>query len=211
MDDASWRALYMNQPIEREGQLYSEDELRRYFELPEGEPDAILAVCDTKDRGTDYCVMPVAYQYGNDFYIEDFICDNSNPEVVEARLVDKILRHKIHMDRFESNSAGGRVAEKVQKEVKERGGKTRITTKFTTANKETRIIMAAGFVKEHFLFKDKSVIKTDKEYRAALNFLCGYTMAGRNRNDDVPDAMSMLVDFIESLYAGRIEVARRPF
>ena len=31
MDDASWRALYMNQPVEREGLLYSENELRRYF------------------------------------------------------------------------------------------------------------------------------------------------------------------------------------
>lgn len=41
------------------------------------------------------------------------------------------------MCRFESNSAGGRVAEKVQNEVKKRGGITRITTKFTTANKET--------------------------------------------------------------------------
>lgn len=34
MDDVSWRALYMNEPIEREGLVYSEDELRRYFELP---------------------------------------------------------------------------------------------------------------------------------------------------------------------------------
>lgn len=66
MEDASWRALYLNQPIEREGLLYSEDELRRYFELPDGEPDAILSVCDTKDRGTDYCGMPVVYKYGED-------------------------------------------------------------------------------------------------------------------------------------------------
>ena len=60
----------MNQPIERERQLYSEDELRRYFELPDRKPDAILFVCDTKDKGTDYCVMPICYQYGNDFYCE---------------------------------------------------------------------------------------------------------------------------------------------
>ena len=54
MDDASWRALYMNQPIEREGLLYAEDELRRYFELPEGEPDGVISICDTKDKGKDY-------------------------------------------------------------------------------------------------------------------------------------------------------------
>lgn len=68
LDDASFRALYQNQPIEREGLLYSEDELRRYFELPDGDPDAILAICDTKDKGTDYAFLPVVYQYGEDYY-----------------------------------------------------------------------------------------------------------------------------------------------
>ena len=34
LDDVSFRCLFMNQPIEREGLLYHEDELRRYFELP---------------------------------------------------------------------------------------------------------------------------------------------------------------------------------
>lgn len=211
MDDASWRALYMNEPIEREGQLYNEDELRRYFELPDGEPDAILSVCDTKDRGTDYCVMPIAYQYGNDFYIEDIICDNSNPEVVEARLVSKLLQHQVHMSRFESNSAGGKIAEKVQNEVKAKGGRTKITTKYTTANKETKIIVASPYVKEHFLFKDSSVIKQDKEYRKALNFLCSYTMAGKNKHDDVPDGMAMLAEYIQSMEGTKVTVFQRPF
>lgn len=120
LDDASFRALFMNQPIEREGQLYNEDELRRYFELPDGEPDSILAVCDTKDRGTDYCVLPIAYQYGNDFYIEKIVCDNSNPEIVEARLVQALIEHHVHGARFESNSAGGKIAENVQKEIKQK-------------------------------------------------------------------------------------------
>lgn len=211
MDDASWRALYMNQPIEREGLLYSEEELRRYFELPDGEPDAILSVCDTKDRGVDYCVMPIAYQYGNDFYIEDVICDNSNPEIVEARLVSILLKHKVHMSRFESNSAGGKVAEKVQKEVKEKGGRTKITTKYTTQNKETRIIVASPFCKERFLFKDNSAIKRDKEYRRFLTQLCSYTMMGKNKHDDVPDGMAMLAEFVQSLEGNKVSVFRRPF
>lgn len=211
MDDASWRALYMGQPIEREGQLYNEDELRRYFELPDREPDAILSVCDTKDKGTDYCVMPIAYQYGNDYYIEAIICDNSNPETVETRLVSALLHHKVHLSRFESNSAGGKVAEKVQREVKEKNGRTKITTKYTTANKETKIIVNSPFVKEKFLFKDNSVLKTDKEYRKALGMLCGYTMAGKNKHDDVPDAFAMLAEFIQSLEANTVKVFKRPF
>lgn len=210
MEDASWRALYMNQPIEREGLLYQEDELRRYFELPDGEPDAIISVCDTKDRGTDYCGMPVAYQYGQDFYIEKIICDNSNPEVVETRLVMTLLEHKVHLSRFESNSAGGRVAQKVQEQVKAKGGRTKITTKYTTANKETKIIVNSPWVKEHCLFKDNSVI-TDKEYKKALNYLCTYTMAGKNKNDDIPDAFAQLSEFAQSLEGSRVEIFKRPW
>lgn len=59
-----------------------------------------------------------------------------------------LLKNKVHMARFESNSAGGRVAEKVQKELKAKGGITNITTKYTTANKETKIIVNSPFVKE---------------------------------------------------------------
>ncbi len=211
MDDASWRALYMNQPIEREGLLYDKNELRRYFELPDAEPDAILSVCDTKEKGIDYCVMPIVYQYGNDFYVEEIICDNSNPEVVEARLVSALLAHKVHMSRFESNSAGGKIAEKVQGEVKTLGGRTKITTKYTTANKETKIIVNSPTVKEKFLFKDDSVIKSNKEYRKALNFLCSYTMAGKNKYDDVPDAFAMLAEYINSMDSGKAQVVRRPY
>ena len=211
MEDASWRALYLNQPIEREGLLYSEDELRRYFELPDGEPDAILSVCDTKDRGTDYCGMPIVYKYGDDYYVEKIICDNSNPEVVETRLVMALLEHKVQMSRFESNSAGGRVAQKVQEQVKAKGGITKITTKYTTANKETKIIVNSPWVKEHCLFKDDSVIKYDKEYKRALNFLCSYTMAGKNKHDDIPDVFAQLSEYIQSLVGSRIEVFKRPF
>ncbi len=211
MEDASWRALYLNQPIEREGLLYSEDELRRYFELPDGEPDAILSVCDTKDRGTDYCGMPVVYKYGDDYYVEKIICDNSNPEVVETRLVMTLLEHEVQMSRFESNSAGGRVAQKVQEQVKAKGGITKITTKYTTANKETKIIVNSPWVKEHCLFKDSSVIKGDKEYKRAMNFLCSYTMAGKNKFDDIPDVFAQLAEFIQSLVGSKVEVFKRPF
>ena len=210
MDDASWRALYMNQPIEREGLLYDQNELRRYFELPDREPDAILCVCDTKDRGTDYCVMPIAYQYGTDYYIEDVVCDNSNPEIVEPRLAQKCVQHKVHMGRFESNSAGGRVAQSVQEMIRKQGGRTKLTTKYTTQNKETKIIMASPYVKEHFLFRDDSVVK-DKEYRRFMNMLCAYTMAGKNKHDDVPDAVSMLADYVQGFSQGQAIVFARPF
>lgn len=211
MDDVSWRALYMNEPIEREGLVYSPDELRRYFELPSDTPDAILGVCDTKDKGQDYAFLPVAYVYGQDYYIDDCVCDNGLPNIVDARLTEILVRDKVKACRFESNSAGRRVAEKIQGEVKKRGGITNITTKFTTANKETKIIVNSAWVKEHCLFKDTSMYQKKSDYGKMMDMLCSYTMAGKNKHDDVPDGMAMLAEFAQSLTAARVEVFQRPW
>lgn len=210
MDDASWRALYMNEPIEREGLLYSDDELRKYFELPDGEPDAVLAICDTKDKGVDYAFLPIMYQYGQDYYLEDCVCDNGAPEEVEARIVNALVGNKVHMARFESNSAGGRVARDIQKAVKARGSRCHITTRYTSENKETKIIVNSPWVKEHVLFNEEK-IKKDKEYRRMYKFLTSYTMAGKNKHDDVPDGMAMFAIFAQDLSGGTIKVVNRRF
>lgn len=211
MDEASWRALYMNEPIEREGLVYHADELRRYFELPDGEPDAIIGVCDTKDKGKDYCFLPVGYVYGEDHYIDDCVCDNGLPDVVDARLVEILVRDKVKSCRFESNSAGGRIAEKVQTGVKNKGGITHITTKFTSANKETKIIVNSAWVKEHCLFKDESLYTRRSDYGKMMDFLCTYTMAGKNKHDDVPDGMAQYAEYAQNLSGGKVEIFRRPF
>lgn len=211
MDEVSWRALYMNEPIEREGLVYSRDELRRYFELPAEQPDAIIGICDTKDKGKDYAFLPAAYVYGQDYYIDDCICDNGLPNVVDARLVDLLVRDKVQSCRFESNSAGRRVAEKIQEEVKKRGGITHITTKFTTANKETKIIVNSAWVKEHCLFKDDSLFEKRSDYGKMIDMLTTYTVAGKNKHDDVPDGMAMLAEYAQSLGGMKVEIFQRPW
>lgn len=210
MDSVSWKALYMNQPIEREGLIYHPDELRRFFELPTQEPDAVIGVCDTKDKGADYAFLPVGYVYGQDYYIGDCICDNGLPDTVDIRLADILVRDKVNMCRFESNSAGRRVAEKIQGEVKRLGGITNITTKFTTANKETKIIVNSAWVKEHCLFLDESKYKRNSDYGRMMDMLCSYTVAGKNKHDDVPDGMAMFAEFAQSLNGAKLEVFKRP-
>ena len=209
MDDVSWKALYMNQPVEREGLLYPEDELQRFFDLPDTPPDAILAACDTKDRGSDYCVMPIVYQYGRNYYVADIVCSDAAPEVVDELLIQALLQHKVQMARFESNSAGGRVAKTVQEAVKKRGGITKITTKYTVKNKETKILMASPFVKERFFFLDPS--KQSRTYQAAMRMITSYTLAGRNKHDDTVDALAQLAEFVQSFDVSHLEVIQRPW
>lgn len=209
--DPSWRALFMNQPIEREGLLYHPDELRRYFRLPDRKPDGIIAICDTKDKGKDYEFLPIGYMYGQDIYIEDCICDNGKPEVVEERVAQLLVEHHVQMARFESNSAGGHIAVAVEKRVRELGGKTHITTKYTTENKETKIITNSPEVKRRCLFRDESLYKRGTDYGRMINMLVTWTMTGKNAHDDVPDGMAMLIQYTESLTGGKAEIFQRPW
>ena len=213
MDTASWKALYMNEPIEREGQLYPPDMLQRYFELPEGEPDAIIGVCDTKTTGSDYCCMPIAYQYGNKFYIDDVLFENYAPNIVEANLVSNICEKNPHMIRFESNVAGGKLASDVQQAVKDRGSRTRIETKWTQQNKETKILVEAHWVMQNCLFRDESVLHGDewREYRKFIQALCSYSLEGKNKHDDAPDAMAQLSQYIQGFMGNRVEIVKRMF
>ena len=213
MDSKLFDALYMGKPVEYEGQLYPEEELRRYFELPDGEPDAILAVCDTKTTGSDYCVLPIAYQFGNDYYIEDVVCENYAPDIVETSVVQMLLKHQVQQAQFESNVAGGKMAQVCQQRVDEAGGRTHITTKWTNSVKETKIMVNAPWVKKHCIFKDNSVIKGSEwsEYRLMLRQLTGYTLAGKNKHDDVPDAFAQFALYIGGKQNARLKLAKRWF
>lgn len=207
MDDISWGALYMGKPVEREGRLFSPDELRYYFELPEAEPDAIVAVCDTKEQGADYCVMPVLYQYGADFYIDAMVCDNGKIELIENRIAQMLVDRGVMRCRIESNRGGTLFAQDIDKRVSALGGRTSISTKWNQTSKATRIEMASPFVKSHFLFHQNR----DKEYETAMRQLFSYSSVGKNAHDDVPDALSMAVDFVSSFNANKAIIMKRFF
>jgi predicted phage terminase large subunit-like protein len=209
MDDASWRALYQNIPVEREGRVYDPEELRYYFSLPDVEPDSIVAICDTKEQGDDYCAMPVMYQYGQDYYLDAWICDNGKVEVIMEKVVRMLIDRKVKVCRIESNRGGTLFAADVQKRIRELNGITTITTKWTQTNKSVRIQTNAGWVKSHVLFRDTTV--QNKEYRLAMNQLVGYTMSGKAKHDDVPDVLAMFVDMVVSSDMNTAIVMHRPF
>lgn len=212
-DTVSWNCIYMQQPMEREGQLFPEDELQRYFELPEGEPDAIFGVCDTKDKGTDFCSAPVLWQYGNKYYLDRVFFENYAPQVIQPSLVLFLCQCNPHRMRFESNSSGGKFAADVQKEIKAKGCRTKIETKWTQKEKETKIIMAAPWIIEHVLFRDSSVLHGDewREYRKFMQNLTTFSMFGKNKNDDAPDSMAQFADYAQGMGGAVVEIVRRRF
>lgn len=210
MDDISYKCLYKNEPIEREGLLYNDDDLRRYLTLPIQEPDAIIGICDTKDKGTDYLFLPVLYQYGEDYYCDDCICDDNSDYGVQYENCAKIIvNHKMQQCQFESNNGGSRVAYEVNKLVEEKGGRCNITSQVTTSNKETKIIVNADWVKKHVLFKDKSMYKPKDNYGVMMSFLLSYSVKGKNEHDDVPDGFAQLALFTTNMYGSKATIVDR--
>lgn len=214
MDDISFKCLYMNQPIEREGLLVHEDELRRYLSLPAGEPDAIWSIVDTKQKGTDYFFQPVLRQYGEDYYLDDCICDNgSDYEVQYQRSTDILLRNKVQACQYESNAGGDRVAEEVNKRIKEKGGYCNITQQYTTQNKETKIIVYAPWWKEHVLFKDKSMYGAKEDYGVMMSQILSYAVAGKNnaQHDDCVDGLGSFAKWKTVPERKPTRIIRSPF
>lgn len=207
-----WASQFQQEPFEAKGLLFPESELNRYFELPvDQEPDAIISVCDTAEGGGDSVMMPIAYIYGEDIFIEDCVFDNSTPEVTKPQCAKKLVQHKVSVATFESNNAGTYFARDVEELVKKMGGRVSIRTRRTISNKQTRIEMASDGILKHFYFKDKSLYKPSDQYGQMMRELVTYTRTGKVKHDDSPDGLSLLENEIRNLTWGKAEVFRRPF
>ena len=212
MDDISFKCLFMNEPVEREGLLYHDDEIRRYLTLPVGQPDAVLSVVDTKNKGTDYFFQPVFLKYGDDYYLTECICSNdSDYEVQYSRSAKIILDNHVEACKFESNNGGDRVALEVSNRVKDAKGYCNITQEYTTANKETQIIVYAPWVKEHVIFRDKSMYLPKDDYGVMMGFLLSHAAMAKNKHDDVPDGLSSFAKWRNRPEDIPTIVGRRPF
>ena len=207
-----WASQFQQEPFEAKGLTFPEEKLNRYMELPvDREPDAIIAVCDTAESGSDSCSMPIAYLYGEDVFIEDVVFDNGTADVTKPQCAKKLVQHKVSTATFESNNAGSYFARDVDELIKKLGGRTSIRTKRTISNKQTRIEFASDGIIKHFYFKDKSKYERGSQYWCFMKELTTYTRSGKVPHDDAPDSLSLLENEIRNLNSGKVEVFKRPW
>lgn len=203
---------FQQQPFEAKGLLFPEGDLNRYFQLPaDKDPDAIIAVCDTAEGGGDSVMMPIAYIYGDDVFIEDVVFDNSKPEVTKPQCAKKLFQHKVSVATFESNNAGTYYSRDVEELLKGLGGKCSIRQKRTISNKQTRIEMASDGIMKHFWFKDRSLYAPSSQYALMLKELTTYTRTGKVPHDDSPDGLAMLENEVRNLAGNSVRIFARPY
>lgn len=213
MDEISYRCLYKQDPIEREGLLFPDDKIRRYLNLPHGEPEIITAQCDTKGKGTDYFVLPVLQKYGEDYYCIDCVCDNTADYEEQYRNAASVLvNNKVQECEFERNAGGDRVAMEVNKRVESVGWICNITDTPTETNKEARIFQCSNWILQHIIFKDSSLYKPNEQYGIMMSLLKQYSVSGKKQLDDVPDVFSnFALRMTQGNRVAKVEAAINPF
>ena len=213
MDDVSYRCLYKQEPIEREGLLFPEDKIRRYLNLPHGQPEIITGQCDTKGKGTDFFVLPVLQKYGEYYYCVDCVCDNTADYEMQYENASNVLvNNKVQECEFERNAGGDRVAMEVNKRVEQKGWICNITDTPTETNKEARIYQCSAWILQHIIFKDKSMYSPKEPYGIMMQLLSGYSVSDKKQLDDVPDVFSNFAIRVTSgSRVATVEAIQNPF
>lgn len=194
MDEISYKCLYKQQPVEREGLLFPEDKVQRYKELPKTKIKSITGQCDTKGKGTDFFVLPCLCEfedYEGKYYCTDAICsDSADYEKQYENAANLIVDNQMNDCEFESNQGGDRVAMEVNKRVEEKGWICNINDVATETNKEARIFQCSNWILQHVIFKDQSLYTPKEQYGIMMSQLVSYSVSGKNPHDDVPDVFS---------------------
>lgn len=208
-DMAGWLAQYQQEPIEREGALFNSEHMRFYNGiLPNEPPLKVVSACDVALGGLDYLSMPVAYVYEDgSVYIHDVVYDNSEKKYTMPKVVNAIIENQVTNAFFEANAGGEGYKDEVEQELKKKGYKTNLVSKFaqqmilstgghaakTHQRKEQRIWDNAEEIRK-FYFRDIGC--QSQEYRKFMTNLYSFTMTGKNKNDDSPDSLASLAVFL---------------
>lgn len=195
-DMASWMAQYMQQPIEREGMVFSPESMR-YFNgvLPEGEPDRIFDVTDPAWGGGDYVASAMLYKYGDDLFLKDVIFDNRDKAVTQPRIGRMIIKHKAGAAQFEATKMTKSYAEGVEEYLKKHNYRCNVMTKVTTqtvGGKQQRIFDKAPDIRERIVFLSPGA--RSPEYQKFMTNVFSFKIIGNNKNDDAPDVLAMAIE-----------------
>lgn len=197
-DMASWLAQYMGTPIERDGAVFSYDDLRYYNgELPKDvEPDRKYMVVDPAWGGGDFVASPVCYAYGEEIYVVDVVYSNADKTVTQPLLAQAAVKYDIQAMAVEATRTTKEYADGINNILKAKGYRLNMTTTtkhFTGTGKEQRIFDKAPEIRSRMYFLEPKY--RSKEYEAFMQNVYSFTVDGKNKHDDAPDSLAMAVSF----------------
>ena len=211
MDPVSFSCLIQQNPIERAGLLFFEEEFKKFdlstYERNEEEYQRTVAACDVAWGGDDHLSMPIVDEYSNgDCPVIKWIFLQGDKDETIPEVVNAIITYGVTYVCFEANNGGDMYADAVNRELKKKGyTECFVTSKKAPTNKSKldRILAAQGFIKGadasdyRMIIPTRESIKSDKQFNEALNEVFAFNQStAKNvrakQHDDAPDSASML-------------------
>lgn len=190
MDDISFECIYQQHPMDREGLVFTN--LKRYKELPKGNPDVVYMACDVAFSGSDNLSAPMAYQYGDDVYIPDVVFSPEGYTATEPIVSSFMTKYSPNFAKFEANNGGDFYAKDIKNAVSDIID-TRIYSERTKSNKMFRISQFEPVI-QTFYFKDRSLYPPGSMYDKFIREIERFNINGKNKHDDAVDSLAMLAE-----------------
>lgn len=207
-DPVIFSAKYLMQPIERDGLVFSKDNISFYNELPGDTPDRVVAYADVSHGGDDYFSIPVGYVYGNEVYIEKVLFKHKfgGDDYIRPFVKKIIMDNHVTRCGVEKNNGGDYFSTLMEQDLKQSGYRCNITTHNAPTNKSKldRILACQNEIKGiasenntyRLYFKNPELIKGDKDYMEAMQNLYKWNQNPSMQNkqhDDFPDSLAGLI------------------
>lgn len=213
-DMASWLAQYQGEPIERDGAVFSPEDMR-YFNgvLPENDADRVFMAIDPAWGGGDYVAAPICAQYGDDLYVVDVVYSNSEKNITQPLIANKIIRYGVGAVKVEGTKMTASYGEDIDKMLRKAGTRVNMninTSHFTGTGKRQRIFDKAPDIRERMVFLADGL--RSKEYAQFMTSLFSFTVTGKAaKHDDAADSCAMAVELAFGNTYAKAEIMRRLF
>lgn len=187
-DPHVWESLYQGDPKAKEGLLYKD--FKTYKTLPDN-ARRVKAVVDTADTGSDYLCSIVYVPTVTGYYIIDILYSSEGMEVTEQENARQLAKHGVNSCKVESNNGGRTYARNVERLCRELGNTmTSFTWFHQSKNKEVRIFTRAADVQNMIYYPEG----WETMFPKFANTVKGYMAKGKNKHDDAPDALTMIIE-----------------
>lgn len=210
MDPVSFSCLIQQEPIEREGILFYENEFKKFdlskYKQKEGYVRTV-AFCDVAWGGEDYLSMPIVDEYedGDCKLVDWYFINKADKTVTKPAIMQKIQQHKISRMCFEANNGGDEYADDIKRQLKEERVECYVESKKapTTMSKTDRIlnhqaeIRGSRASKYRLVIPERESIKGNKMFNEALNQVFKFNQSTaknvrKRQHDDAPDSLAGL-------------------
>lgn len=195
-DIASWLAQYCGEPIERDGTVFSPEDLRFYNGvLPDATPDRVFIAVDPAWGGGDFCAGPVCFQFDQDLFVADVVYSDAEKNVTQPLIAEKAEKHGVQAISVEATKMTASYADGVEDELKNRGLRVNVqrsTSHYTGNGKEQRIFDRAPDIRTHMIFLAEG--HRSREYELFMQNVYAFSITGRNKHDDAPDSLAMAIN-----------------